>query len=488
MTLASPWHGGTGTSSSRERLRIAARSTRALGLTCILFTACATTGELEPAPDAIRRIGQTAVQDGGIVGLSIAVALDGRTVFAEGFGHADLERTMPATAGTVYDAASVGKQFTAVAVMKLVDQGRLSLDSRVRDLVPEAPPHFPNATLDQLLHHTSGFASGELDELNPPAGLDRPRRGVEVLDEAGLREGRVAFPPGETFLYSNSGYLLLGLVVEAASGRPYPDFVAEELFAPAGMTASTVGRRPNSSHLADALHRGEAGVSRLPFIHMSIFGGAGSVCASVTDLLAWELALDEGRVLSAATTARLRSPARVEGTSEAAEIPYGMAQRMGSFQGQRKVGHTGTFEGGSAVLAHYPGARLTIAVLTNTRGLGTPHARAIEAEIARSLLAPVQPEAPLAAVPFTAEQRRQLQGHYDGNTLLEARVEGEHTLLALREGDEVARLVHTGGLQFRDPEQPGARDSFLLDGETAGWWLYEVDGFLMGVSRRVPGP
>jgi len=458
----------------------------ALGLALVLFPACAATGAASPSrAETLRRIGQSAVDDDGLVGLSIAVSLDGRTIFAEGFGHADLERTKPASARTVYDIASVGKQFTSAAVMRLVDEGKLALDDRLYDLVPQTPPHFPNATIEQLLHHTSGFVAGDLDELDPPEGLDLPRQGLEVLDDVELKEGRIVFQPSETFVYCNSGYLMLGLVVEAAAGRPYAEFITRELLEPAGLTEITVCQRPDSPLMADSLHRSEQGLARVPFIHMSTYAGQGSVCASVADLLAWELALEEGRILSRESFQLFRTPARVQGSFASAELPYGMAQRLGTLAGTPKVGHTGTFDGGSACLAHYPEAGLTVAVLTNTRGHGTPHARSIEARVAAAVLA-VDPFGELLLpTPLSPEQRQQIEGHYSNGAAFEARVEGEDTLVVIREGEEIARVVHTGGLVFRNPKLPTARERFLLDGETAGWWTYAVDGFLMEVNRRV---
>ncbi|KAA3604372.1 MAG: class A beta-lactamase-related serine hydrolase [Planctomycetota bacterium] len=399
-----------------------ANSKIALSVGCMLWAACGTPSSRTPDLDTIRRIGESAVHDDGIVGLSIAVSLHGRVIFAEGFGHADLERTTPANEHTIYDIASVGKQYTSVAVLKLVDEGELSLNDRIRELVPQTPAHFPNATLEELLRHTSGFASGVLDELDPPVGLDQPRTGLEWLDDGPLRQGRIVFQPSETFLYSNSGYLMLGLAIEAASGRPYAEYVAEELLEPAGLHSTTVCQRPDSPLMADSLHRTEAGIARVPFIHMSTYGGAGSICASVTDLIAWEHALEAGRLISRDSLERFRTPSRVRGTVESAHMPYGMGQRLGTFRGHRKVGHTGTFDGGSASLAHFPDAELTIAVLTNTRGLGTPHARAIETEIAAAFLAPESTDWPPRAVPLSIQERRQIEGHYDLHPIFGPRV------------------------------------------------------------------
>ena len=467
------------------RKRINATTKLAVGLVSFFLTACATTQKLKPSADTLREIGQSAVDDDGIVGLSIAVSLGGNTIFAEGFGYADLERTTPASPTTSYDLGSIGKQFTATATMLLVDEGRLSLSDRLYDLVPETPRHFPNATVHQLLQHTSGFVAGPFDDLDPPPGLDQPRRGLEVLNSTDLQGGRSVFPAGETFIYCNPAYTMLGTVIEAASGRPFTEFITSELIEPLNLTMTTVGQRPSPPQMADSLCRSEDGIARVPFIHMSVYGGAGSICSSVSDLLAWELALDEGRVLSPNSLQQLKSPARVQGSFATAEIPYGMGQRLGTFLGYRKSGHTGTYAGGSASLAHYPEAGLTIAVASNTYGNGTPHARLIEAEVARALLSPVGSDEPVAGVPLTEEEQSQIAGYYGTGSVIEARFENSDTLLLLREGKESDRMVHVGEFVFRKPKNPNSREWFLLDGEAAGWWLYEVDGFLMGVDRRV---
>ncbi len=462
-----------------------------------VVTSCAANSALAPAHSAdlrsldlntINEIGESAVRDDGIVGLSIAISLRGQTLFATGFGHADLERARPATAQTVYDIASVGKQFTAVAALKLIDAGQLALDDRLYDLVPQTPRHFPNATVKELLHHTSGFLSGKYDDLAPPAGLDKPRPGPEVLDSVELNEGEVVFMPSESFTYCNSGYLMLGLVVEAAARRPFAEFVAKQLLEPAGMATATVCGRPDSPLMSDSLHRTEQGVARVPFVHMSTYGGPGSVCASVTDLLAWEPALEQGHILSPSSFEQFRTPLRVQGSHASAEIPYGMGQRLGSYRGYRKVGHTGTFAGGSAVLTHYPEVGLTIAVLSNTRGLATPHASSIESELATALLKTSASDEEVRSVPLSSTERQQIEGFYRTRSQFEARIEGDHTLVILQEGKETARVTHTGGLVFRDPKFPHAKDWFLLDGDRAGWWAYEANGLLMSVHRRVDKP
>ncbi len=437
---------------------------------------------LQVQGERVRQIAQRAIDEGGIVGLSVGIAIDGELVYAHGFGFADLERTRGAHEGTVYDIASTGKQFTAAAILRLVEDGKLSLDDSIKQVVPQAPAHFPDATIEQLLRHTSGFAAGRLDELNPPAGLDKKRTGLEVLDDVELNEGSIKFGAGETWKYCNPGFLMLGVAVEAASGEAYPDYLTNRLLRPAGLDGIVVGDRAPASIMADSIHRSPEGIERVPLIHMSVYAGQGSVCSSVVDLLGWQHALNEGRIVTKASLKQMRSPTLVHGASATGEIPYGMALRLGTLGDRAKIGHTGTYDGGSAALAHYPGDGLSIAVLTNTYGKGVPHALSIEAQIAALMLGLTQ-ETP-EAQSLTPAQIEQIQGDYHDGGVYTARASTDGMLEVLYKDKIIERFAHAGGLRFVMIDKPTTRCWFILDGDRAGWWPLERYGFLMGVARR----
>ncbi len=432
----------------------------------------------------IRSIGNRAVKDDGMVGLSIGVAIDGVIVFSDGFGNADSDRSVSATAGTIYDIGSIGKQFTAVAILQLAERGELSLGDRVRSFVPELPPHFPDATIEQLLRHTSGFVSEELDELNAPIEYTRPRYGLELLSDVALQAGRMLFTENETWVYSNAGYLVLGLVVEAASGMRYDQYIRQHVLEPLAPHSMRVGEYAPPPQGSERLRRTHEGVAPVPFIHMSAYGGQGSICSSVIDLLHWSDALNDGRIISRNSLSLFRSTTQVRGAEGTAEIPYGMAQRFGSIDGHSKVGHTGTFDGGSAALAYYPGASLEIAVITNTRGQGTPHAYHIETEIAKLILGIPAPDVRAQRTPVTHEQRQAIEGAYTNGNIFVATIERDE-LVAMRDGREIARLVHIGGMRFRDPDAPDVFEWFIMDGKNAGWWVHSVSGNFLEVVRRV---
>ena len=465
------------------------------------FTGCARPAvrinnalDLSPTFEAqIDAIGQRTVDEQGIVGLSIAVAKRGHIVYARGFGHADATRTISTSADTIYDIASVGKQFTAAAIIQLVEQGKLSYDTRVKSLVPELPELFPDATVEQLLRHTSGFVSGDFDELDPPADCTTPRYGLELLTDTALQEGRTLFAAGETWVYSNSGYLALGLVVEAASGERYDDYIRNHVLAPLtphDLLVCEYAPPPRGSRGLRRTADGPGGVAPVPFIHMSAYGGQGSICSSAIDLLRWSIALNEGRIFSRESLVVFRTPSTVRGTHAAASIPYGMGQRLGVMDGHTKAGHSGTFDGGSAALFTYPGAGLDVVVISNTRGHGTPHAVSIEAEIAKLLLGVEPPDVESERTPVSETQKRAIEGTYTDGKRLTARIEGDE-LVELEDGKEVGRLVHIGDMRFRRPDKPDVYEWFVMDGEHAGWWIYTVSGNFLDVMRRedpVRGP
>ncbi|KAA3604910.1 MAG: class A beta-lactamase-related serine hydrolase [Planctomycetota bacterium] len=458
-------------------------------LTLIATIGCTTTQREVVITDqqlqAVRAIGERFVTEAGIVGLSIGISVGGEIVFAEGFGHADAVRSIAVDEHTLYDIASVGKQFTAVAILSLLERGALSLEDRVRAYVPDLPAHFPDATINQLLRHTSGFVSGELDELNPPADYRRPRYGLKLLTDVELQTGRTIFRPEENFVYSNAGYLVLGLVVEAASGRRYDQYIRDQLLIPNQLEGMLVCERGEPPRMSQALHRTSDEVRPVPHIDMTAYSGQGAICTSVIDLLRWSHALNSGRILKPTSLKLFRSPSTLGGDHAELTVPYGMAQRLGHLGGHVKAGHSGTFDGGSATLMVYLQDDLEIAVIANTRGDGTPHAYRIELEIAKLLFGIALPDVSSQRRPLDPKDARRVAGTYStGADQYEAAFEKDE-LIVLQDGRPIERLVHIGSLRFRSMIDPSVLQSFILDGDGAGWWIYDLSGNYLEVLRAL---
>src|SRR5437867_6963019 len=315
-----------------------------------------------PSPDrsgfvaAVDALVADALRRGPIAGLSVAVFERGEAVLAKGYGSADLEAGVPATPDTSYPIASVTKHFTAGAVLRLADQGRLSLDDPLSRFFPAARPRIGALTIQHLLDHTSGLTRGS------PA----PRAAAVSV----IRRGGTARAQGADWDYSNYNFSLLGLVIEQASGRAYAQYVHDELAVPLGLTGT--GYCEDGSAVPGRGRDYQSGVktvSPTSYWTEPRFFAAGGLCSTVLDLVRWEKALEDGRVVSPAMLRVMRTPARLP---DGLEVDYGYGTRLGVTGRHRKLGHTGGGRSNKAVLARYPDDDVTVAVLLNTERTNAP--------------------------------------------------------------------------------------------------------------------
>lgn len=334
--------------------------------------------------EAIRALAAEALRADPAPGLSVGVSRGGETVFAEGFGSADLEHRVPATADTVYRIGSVTKQFTAAAVMALVEDSRLDLDADLRGYLPDYDTRGFAIPVERLLNHTSGIKGyTEMEEFWAQSRLDLDHRAMTALFGGAPFE----FEPGDRYQYNNSGYYLLGLLIERLSGTTYTAFLEERLFRPLGLERTHyLDNAPIVPDRAAGYEPdGEGGFVNDEPLSMRLPYAAGSLGASVRDLLAWQRALVAGEAVSPASYARMTAPGELVG---GAEVPYGYGLGLGREHGLDKVSHGGGINGFRAQLAYYPEAELGIAVLVNSGG-GRPGL--LENRIARAVLGMEQP-------------------------------------------------------------------------------------------------
>ncbi len=425
-----------------------------------------------PAPDRsafvaeVDALAADALARGPIAGLSIAVVERGRPVVARGYGFTDLSAGTLAAAETSYPIASVSKLFTAAAILRLADKGQLSLDDPLSRFFPDARQKIGALTLRHLLDHTSGLTKGG------PA----PREAATSV----LRRGGTARDQGLTWNYSNYNFSLLGLVLEQVTGRDYAAYVHEEFVAPLGLTgtgycedgAAIPGR--GRDYLSGA---------RLPiatdYWQKPHFFAAGGLCSTVLDLVRFQKALDEGRLLSPASLQAMRTPTVLPGALEA---DYGLGTRMGNTGTHRKLGHTGGGQGNKAVLARYPDDDVTIVVLLNTeRAGGIVTANGLEEQVAQRLFGPRVAGAPDENLRTYAGEYRDAGGvvHVaavsDGLTVrpgLRHRTASQY--LAAGKGTFVAAEDPTVELRFRDH-----------DSQVLGYARYR-NGWFTGVAVRAP--
>jgi CubicO group peptidase (beta-lactamase class C family) len=413
---------------------------------------------------AVGALAAAALEKGPVAGLSIAVARGDDVLLAQGYGMADREAGVAATADTSYPVASVSKHFTAAAILKLAGEGRLSLDAPLGTLIEGTRAPLASVPLRSLMNHTSGLAV---------RGGPSPRgRALRAL-----RAG-VTSAPGTDFAYSNAGFAVLGLVVERVTGQRYADYI-KDMVARAGLasTGYCEGAAPVPNRTRDYAV-GASGLAPSRYWQYEKFFAAGGLCSSVNDLLRWERALEEGRVIAAADVAAMRTPTTLTG---GVPIGYGLGTRMGDTAGHRKLGHTGGGTSNKAVLARYPDDGVLIAVLLNTEAYeARVTAMELEAAIARLLFGvPDQPQP--AVVP--PEQLRRYTGVYRETSRMTSVVMDAQNQRLTAAG--FGPLVPEGGDAFVDEDDPGVSLRFILSGDRVQGFERRHEGWFVNFGRRV---
>jgi CubicO group peptidase (beta-lactamase class C family) len=333
-------------------------------------------------PDASRAepIVQAAMRGPGAVGVSVAVMRGEETTYSKAYGLADLELAVRADEDTLFRIGSVTKQFTAAAVLWLADRGKLSADDPVTDYLPDYPTHGHEITLRHLLTHTSGVP--DYTELGP--AWERVQ--AHVLSDAELvalwRDLPLHFAPGEHWRYSNSGYYLLGMVIEVVSGKRYADVLREAFLEPLQLIrtrcdsdAEVIPNRAQGYAFAGGTHWNDR------FLSMSQPGAAGVLISTAGDLVRWQRALVTGQVLSPESYLEMTTPFLL---NDGRETAYGMGVQLDAVAGEPCVWHGGGIHGFNSVLLHFPRVDLSIAVISNSEGL---RAGPLGMELAEALLA-----------------------------------------------------------------------------------------------------
>ena len=313
-----------------------------------------------------------------VPGASVVVIRDGKVIVRRAYGMADLERRVPAAPETDYRLASVSKQFTAMAVMLLARDGKLRYDQPVRDFLPELPAATRAVTVRHLLNHTSGL--WDYEDLVPESRTTQ-LDDHDVLSLLGSKDS-LYFTAGSEYRYSNSGYVLLGMIVARASGMRLPEFLRARIFEPLGMHASVVHVEGSDTVPRRAYGYSPKGGSFVQTDQSvtSATLGDGGIYSNIDDLMRWDQSLYTTQLVDAATLQLATTPPELPG---AAATQYGFGWFVDSYRGEKRWRHTGETSGFRNAIQRFPGRRLTIVVLTN-RSSGEP--AAIAERIADRLL------------------------------------------------------------------------------------------------------
>jgi CubicO group peptidase (beta-lactamase class C family) len=288
---------------------------------------------------------------------TVLVARDGEVLLSEGFGFANLEWRIPNTPVTKFRLGSVTKQFTGAAILLLAERGELSLDDSIKKHWPDTPTDWESVTFFHLLTHTAGIPN--MAAL-PNFATYRLSPSPVARTVALLKDKPLEFAPGSEMRYSNSGYVLLGYLIERISGKSYAEFLRDNIFTPLGMMdtgydvhAEIIDRRASGYVAAPG------GFSNAPYVDMTLPHAAGALYSTTQDLLRWTQGLFSGRLLTPPSLEKMTTPFKND---------YALGVSSMERNGQIAITHGGAIEGFNTNLTFYPADRTTVVVLGNVSG------------------------------------------------------------------------------------------------------------------------
>ncbi|HUD47928.1 MAG TPA: serine hydrolase domain-containing protein [Candidatus Baltobacteraceae bacterium] len=339
----------------------------------VLILILVTSGFVRPAgADAVDDLVRDRMNQHPIPGLSLEIIRNGKPTKIAAYGLANLEWRTPVTPETVFEIGSITKQFTAAAILLLAQEGKLSVDDRISRYLKGVPESWRNITLRHLLTHTSGIKNyTALD------GFELTRHLTQAQFIGKMAGYSTDFPPGGKWSYCNTGFNLLGFVIENVSGEDYWQFMQHRIFGPLGMS-STTHRDPRAIIPMRASGYETDGHGRYvnrDYDLTDIFS-AGAIVSTVGDLAKWNAALDAQQLLTDASRQAMWTPVRL---NNGATHDYGFGWFLDPLNGRQNMGHSGSTSGFSASFQRFPKDGLAVIVLTNSNeeGIATKVAKEI---------------------------------------------------------------------------------------------------------------
>jgi CubicO group peptidase (beta-lactamase class C family) len=424
---------------------------------------------------ALDSIARAALADHRAAGLSVGVVKGRDTLLLRGYGFADLEFDVPTPDRAIYEIGSVTKQFTASAILQLVEQGKLSLDDDLVKYLPDYPEQGHAIPIRRLMDHTSGIKGyTEMPGFGAISVRKLPRDSLVAM----FSKAPFDFAPGERMVYNNSAYFLLGLIIEKVSGKPYADYVRENLFARAGMADSRYcSENEVVKRRAHGYDTGPGGVLvRAAYLDHTWPFAAGSLCSTAGDLIAWTRALHGGAILGPAAYRELIAPgALADGTP----LRYAKGLALSPVAGHRAIHHGGGINGFLSELDYFPDDTAIVVVLVNSTGPVNPGG--IATALAARLLGRREPP---AGPPFTGDLAA-LAGTWRGvgrGNPLTVEIVADSTGLRVRSrGGQFRPLRYIGGDTFEGAED---RYTFLREGGRAVRLRYDGVAMVTTLERQ----
>jgi len=325
----------------------------------LLIVGLLSSAALAQSTDKVDDYVQGVMKERKIPGIALLVVQDNKVVLSKGYGFSNVELQVPVKPETVFQSGSMGKQFTAAAVMMLVEEGKIGLEDPLTKYFPEAPAAWKNVTVRQLLSHTGGFT-------DYPEKFDfrRDRTENEILKA--IQAVPLAYPPGTKWAYSNLGYATLGILIHRASGKFYGDFLQERVFGPLGMTTTRIiseediiPNRAAGYRLVKGQLKNQEWVS--PTLNTT---ADGSLYFSILDLEKWDAALTQGKLLKKSSFDEMWTIAKLkDGKPNSGN--YGFGWFLENIHGHPIIEHEGAWQGFNTSINRYVKDKLTVVVLTN---------------------------------------------------------------------------------------------------------------------------
>lgn len=328
----------------------------------LLFTIRSVQAQSPATTSAVTEFVKAEMQRQHIPGLSLLVVKGGKVVRAEGFGLANMELQVPVKPETIFQSGSVGKQFTATAVMMLVEEGKIGLDDPLTKYFADAPPAWRNVTVRELLSHTAGFG-------DYPKDFDMRKDWTEAEELKLIESLPLAYPPGTKWDYSNLGYVTLGILIHRVTGEFYGDFLQQRIFQPLGMSttliiseADIVPNRAAGYRVVKGELKNQEWVA--PMVNTT---ADGSLYFNILDLAKWDAALYTEKLLKRSSLDLMWTPVKLK-NGQTNKGNYGFGWFIEQRAGHRCIHHDGAWQGFETAIDRYVDDQLTVVVLSNLEG------------------------------------------------------------------------------------------------------------------------
>lgn len=379
-----------------------------------------------------------------VPGMAVAVAQDGKIIFRKNYGQSDIEMNVEVNDSTIFNLASITKQFTAATIMRLIDQGKISLDDPITKFFPDYPTNGNIVTVHHLLNHTSGTKTYTLNNAELPGWYSLDLSYQQMMGLWGNKP--FDFKPGENYDYNNWGYYLLGQIIEIVTGKPWSQYGEPELLKPLGLNKTIFAHQTRivPQRAKGYIHQKDS-IINVPYRNILTFSAGGGLSSTIDELVKWTHLLHSGKVVSAESLRKMTTPTQLK---DGKTVGYGYGLYVDKLGDYEKIYHGGTF-GFGTYASYYPEKNIIIAILTNsTKGRG-------KAEELEKILATEALDIPITIkdLPLSAADIDRYSGVYtyqsNPTTVGELTILGENGDLKARFGNNKPFLLrYQGGNKF----------------------------------------